>query len=119
MKTRTEIISRLCQLVAEIEEIRTNTEEWWVGNKLRNVSGKLQNLLQTIQEQQGMKKPCVTIEVPLNGSVLRRLNMCKEKGLTMNEISAVAVLHDMYDDFAIPIYDAWLKQGREGGQGDE
>lgn len=115
MMTRTETITRLCELVAEIEEIRSNIEEWWVGNELRIVGEKLQNLLQTMQEQQGMKKPNVTITVPLNGSILRRLNMCKEKGLTMNEISAIAVLHDMYDDFAAPIYDAWLKQSEEGG----
>ena len=114
--TRTETITRLCELVAEIEEIRTNTEECWVGYELRDIGEKLQDMLQTMQEQQVMKKPHVTIKVPLNGSVLRRLNMCKEKGLTMNEISAVAVLHNMYDDFAAPIYDAWLKQSEEGGE---
>ena len=117
MMTRTETISRLCQLVAEIEEIRTNTEEGYASHELQKMSEKLQDMLQLMQEHDGvLKKAYVTVDIPLNGAVLRRMKYCKEKGLTENDLSNTTALFRMYDDLAAPIYKAWLEQNKEGGK---
>lgn len=56
MMTRTETISRLCQLVAEIEEIRTDTKStWFVHGELQEAGAKVQGILQRIQEEGGNK----------------------------------------------------------------
>lgn len=54
MMTRTETISRLCQLVAEIEEVRDETKSaWFVHGELQKVGAKVQGILQRIQQEEG------------------------------------------------------------------
>ena len=54
MMTRLETITRLCELVAEIEEIRSNTKStWFVYGELQEVGAKVQGILQRIQEEGG------------------------------------------------------------------
>ena len=54
MMTRTETVTRLCELVAEIEEIRDNTKGcWFVYGELQEVGAKVQGILQRIQEEGG------------------------------------------------------------------
>lgn len=65
-----------------------------------------------------MKKLTVSIGITLDDSIVRRLNLCKEKGLSSNDLCGVCKLYEVYGDFAAPIYEAWLKENF-GGQGDE
>lgn len=54
MMTRLETTTRLCELVAEIEEIRSNTKgTWFVYGELQEVGAKVQGILQRIQEEGG------------------------------------------------------------------
>ena len=63
-----------------------------------------------------MSKPTVSIEIPLDDSIVRRLNICKEKGLSPNDLMCACKLYEVYGDFAAPIYEAWLaKSEQEGG----
>ena len=54
MMTRLETTTRLCELVAEIEEIRSNTKSaWFVYGELQEVGAKVQGILQRIQQEGG------------------------------------------------------------------
>lgn len=56
MMTRIETTTRLCELVAEIEEIRSNTKStWWVYGELQEVGAKVQRIIQQINEEGGKK----------------------------------------------------------------
>ena len=124
MMTRTETISRLCQLVAEIEEIRTNTsQQWWVYGDLGKIGEDLQGMLKDLQEEnerheKPWEKNYVTVEVGLDDSIIRRLEMCKRRGLTKNDLLAIRTITDAYDNLAAPIYASWLKKNF-GEQGNE
>jgi hypothetical protein len=64
-----------------------------------------------------MKKLTVSIGITLDDSIVRRLNLCKEKGLSSNDLCGVCKLYEVYGDFAAPIYEAWLaKSEQEGGE---
>lgn len=51
MMTRLETTTRLCELVAEIEEIRSNTKStWFVYGELQEVGARVQQIIKDIQE---------------------------------------------------------------------
>lgn len=52
MMTRTETISRLCALVADIEELRADTKScWWVYGDLQRLGSEVQHMLERIFEE--------------------------------------------------------------------
>ena len=56
MMTRLETTTRLCELVAEIEEIRSNTKStWFVYNDLQEVGARVQQIIKNIQEEKEVK----------------------------------------------------------------
>ena len=63
-----------------------------------------------------MHNPTITVEITIYDSIVRRLDLCKERGLSVNDLCSVCKLYEVYGDLAAPIYGAWLaKSEQEGG----
>lgn len=110
MMTRTETISRLCQLVAEIEEIRTDTKSsWFVYGELQEVGAKVQDILQRIQQEEGgrMKVTEVTEEIR------RGLNILASYDITVDDLSDISALFNRYGkEELLKLYEEWIENKR-------